>query len=274
MICEIAWGPPVEMPITTQARTRPESPEVGAVGIAGRGGAIVDAEDDDDEVIVDRRGRRTRLCAAVRILEVSRSLSPRISASWLRSGLGRKSTAPSSRAWRVTSAPSLVKALTITTLASWMASREGRASRPETSGIWTSSVITSGLSRAVCTAASRPSRAVPTTSISGLEPRISERIFRIRAESSTTRTRTRFEGGPDSELRPANVTIDLDALPLSSSSSYSFPLDIANNCRCRAVPARARQPSLLSRLRTRSREKGLTMKSIAPSRIDSIRVSF
>ena len=54
-------------------------------------------------------------CAAASTLATSRSRLARISASWFRSGLGMKSTAPSSRACKVTSAPSCVKALTITT---------------------------------------------------------------------------------------------------------------------------------------------------------------
>ena len=55
----------------------------------------------------------------------------------------------------------------MTTGTGWTASIAGRASSPETSGISTSSVTTSGLSWAVFNTASRPSRAVPTTSIPG-----------------------------------------------------------------------------------------------------------
>ena len=101
-----------------------------------------------------------------------------------------KSKAPSSSASSVTAAPCWVRALTITTGASWTANRAGNVSRPDIPGISTSSVITSGLSFRARSTASRPSLAAPTTAISGLALRMSVRSLRIMAESSTTRTRT------------------------------------------------------------------------------------
>ena len=75
---------------------------------------------------------------------------------------------------RVILAPSWVRALTMTTGTGWTARIAGRASSPETSGISTSRVTTSGLSWAVFNTASRPSRAVPTTSIPGVGQQVGE----------------------------------------------------------------------------------------------------
>src|SRR5271157_889175 len=112
-----ACGPPVEIPITRQIRENGETDGLvvdGSAGLSGgsagaglgRGGeprvnaTFLDRVVGELPVEVDvvRRIRRTRLWAAVKILATSRSELARISASWLRSGLGMKSTAPSSSA--------------------------------------------------------------------------------------------------------------------------------------------------------------------------------
>ena len=165
----------------------------------------------------------------------------------------------------MTSAPSWVKALTITTGASCTAKSDGNASRPETSGISTSSVITSGLSRAAWRTASRPFRAVPTISISGDELRRSASSRRINAESSTIKTRIR-------------------ACPGSRSGwLLRFRVRRHHGGSRRGTRSHLRQigfedaagfSSLASSASTRSRSNGLTMKSIAPSRIESISDCF
>ncbi len=196
-----ACGPPVEMPITTQV-VEDHDEAAAARGKFGAG--------EPGRRRAKRAARASRSRAIRGALHAGRGggggrgsarrpapwrsagrAMPRISPSWFRCGLGRKSTAPSSRAWRVTSAPSCVRALTITTGTSCTARSVGSASRPETSGISTSIVTTSGRSRATWTIASRPSCATPMTSISGDAVRRSVSRRRIRAESSTTRTRTR-----------------------------------------------------------------------------------
>src|SRR5271166_5843787 len=112
-----ACGPPVEIPITKQIRENGEADGLvvggsavlsgrSAVADLGRGSEPRVAATLPDRVVgelpvegdVVRRIRRTRLWAAVKTLATSRSELARISASWLRSGLGMKSTAPSSRA--------------------------------------------------------------------------------------------------------------------------------------------------------------------------------
>src|SRR5271157_1382305 len=114
-----AWGPPVEIPITRQIRENGEVDGLvvdGSAGLSGRsavaglgrGGELRVIATFPDRVVgelpvdvegdVVRRIRRTRLWAAVKTLATSRSELARISASWFRSGLGMKSTAPSSSA--------------------------------------------------------------------------------------------------------------------------------------------------------------------------------
>src|ERR1700677_3363264 len=114
-----ACGPPVEMPMTKHSGLGADA-DIGG-GVAERPGGRVGGRDVtplvEGDVVVEeevldklaaRRGRRTRLCAAASTLPTSRSRLARISASWLRSGLGIKSTAPNSSACKVTSAPSCV----------------------------------------------------------------------------------------------------------------------------------------------------------------------
>src|ERR1700733_9280424 len=120
-----ACGPPVEMPMTKHSGLEADAGIGGGVAdrLGGRDGErdvtpLVEGDVVEEEVLDElavRRGRRTRLCAAASTLPTSRSRLARISASWLRSGLAMKSTAPSSSACKVTSAPSCVKALTMTT---------------------------------------------------------------------------------------------------------------------------------------------------------------
>src|SRR3990172_6059060 len=65
-----------------------------------------------------------------------------------------------------------------------------RAVRPSILGISRSSVMTSGLARGIFLSANTPSMAVFTTSSSGSFIRTPQISFRMRAESSTTITRT------------------------------------------------------------------------------------
>ena len=91
----------MKSPAGWQARSggRARDPGPRAARVQGRGGETeVACDGDEDDADFDRRIRRTRLDAAVRTLEISTSAQARISASWLRSGLGMKSTAPSSSA--------------------------------------------------------------------------------------------------------------------------------------------------------------------------------
>ena len=64
-------------------------------------------------------------------------------------------------------------------------------SMPSMRGISRSSVTTSGRSSSIFFRAKAPSMAVPTTSMEGSRARIAGISFRIKAESSTTRTRMR-----------------------------------------------------------------------------------
>ena len=61
---------------------------------------------------------------------------------------------------------------------------------PSIAGMFRSQVTTSGLSSAIISSASAPSRAVPTTSMNGLRESICLTTLRTYAESSTTTTRT------------------------------------------------------------------------------------
>jgi len=71
---------------------------------------------------------------------------------------------------------------------------------PSMRGISTSSVMTSGISREIRSAAMNGSAAVPITSMPGSEDRMSESVCRTTAESSTIRTFT-FLGMRSSSFR-------------------------------------------------------------------------
>src|ERR1700733_508493 len=132
---------------------------------------------------------RTWACAAIFTLEmISRedSLMP-----WMTStvGLATKSTAPKLSASSATVAPFCVREEHITTGMGRSRMRLRKNARPSMRGISTSSVSTSGLSNLIFSRATYGSGAVPMTSMSGSEFRISVSSWRMTAESSTTRTR-------------------------------------------------------------------------------------
>ncbi len=113
----------------------------------------------------------TRAPAAMRIL-------PRISSLKLCSvpatstlGLETKSTAPSSSALSVVSAPRCVSDETMTTGMGRSRMRLARKVKPSMRGISTSSVSTSGFVSLIFSRATKGSEAVPTTSMSSTDSR-------------------------------------------------------------------------------------------------------
>src|SRR5450830_1230086 len=108
-------------------------------------------------------------------------------------GLATKSTAPSSSARSVTSAPFSVSVEIITTGMGRKRISRPRKSMPSMRGISTSRVITSGFNSRIISRAIRGSLAVPTHSMSRWRLMISESRLRTSAESSTTTTRIFFD---------------------------------------------------------------------------------
>ena len=106
-------------------------------------------------------------------------------------GLATKSMAPSARALKVEYAPSFECVLKTMTGSGAPRMIMRRVSMPSMRGISRSRVTMSGWSSSILRRAKAPSMAVPTTSMSGSRSRIIGISFRMRAESSTTRTRTR-----------------------------------------------------------------------------------
>jgi hypothetical protein len=105
-------------------------------------------------------------------------------------GFVTKSTAPSSKHRSVTSAPSLVRLLSISTGVGCSCIRRWSIVTPSMTGISTSSVMTSGLSCRAISSPSCPFFAAPTTSSSASCCSRSVIIRRINIESSTTSTRS------------------------------------------------------------------------------------
>lgn len=103
-------------------------------------------------------------------------------------GLPTQSTAPSSRARRVISAPAWVRLETMTTGIGRRRMIFSRNSMPFMFGISMSRVTTSGFRALIMPRASNGSPAAPTTSISGSRVRAAVIRLRMVAESSTTRT--------------------------------------------------------------------------------------
>src|SRR6185437_12776055 len=135
------------------------------------------------------RARGFAFAACLTLAQISSALSPKLDARSLL-GLARKSTAPSSSARSVTSAPSVVSDDTITTGIGRSRIRFSRKVRPSMRGISTSSVSTSGSSCLIFSRAISGSAAVPTTSMPGSQASMVDINLRTRAESSTTSTRT------------------------------------------------------------------------------------
>ena len=188
-----AGGPPVETPISTR-------PWAGAALIrrlAGKSGARRRGAGADADCAKPLRSR-TR-SASLRLLgrrardaarTVSTSLGARVSISseMAPSGFVMKSTAPSSSAARVTLAPASVREETITTGHGCSSMILSRQARPSISGMFTSSVTTSGLKACNCSNASTPLRArAISKSPSAVNTPPSRR--RIRGESSTMSSR-------------------------------------------------------------------------------------
>jgi hypothetical protein len=102
--------------------------------------------------------------------------------------LATKSSAPSSSARIVVSAPRSVSVLTITTGIGRRRIRRERNSSPSMRGISTSSVMTSGFRLRMTSRACSGSAALPTQTMSDWRLMISVSKLRTRAESSTTTT--------------------------------------------------------------------------------------
>src|SRR5574343_378170 len=135
-------------------------------------------------------------------------------------GFPMKSMAPSSKALNVVSDPASVNEDTITTGIGRRRIRRSRNSRPSILGIWTSRVRTSGFNALIISRAVGASGAAPTTSISGAKPIIWLSKPRIRAESSTTRTRI-FWG---IYVLTTNVLIELRASASNKQLHLAFHL--------------------------------------------------
>ena len=104
-------------------------------------------------------------------------------------GLATKSTAPSSSARMVTSAPRSVNVEIISTGIGRRRIKRPKKSIPSMRGISTSRVMTSGLSSRIISRATNGSLAVPIHSMSPWRLMISASRLRTNAESSTTITR-------------------------------------------------------------------------------------
>ena len=130
---------------------------------------------------------RIRAVDAARTLVISSSVSSSIWSEIAPSGLATKSIAPRRKACSVTSAPSAVSEDTMTTGQGCSIMMRSRQARPSICGMWMSSVTTSGLKAATSSSASSPLRANCTSKSASLE-NMRASSFRMRAESSTTRT--------------------------------------------------------------------------------------
>ena len=103
-------------------------------------------------------------------------------------GFPTTSTAPSSNALMLASAPALVRVEIITTGIGRNCMIRRKNSKPSICGISMSSVNTSGCNCLIFSRASIGSSASPTTSNNGCDERISRNIRRINMESSTIST--------------------------------------------------------------------------------------
>ena len=122
--------------------------------------------------------------AAARTVETSACLILTMSSEMVPSGLWMKSTAPSSSASNVASAPALVSEETITTGFGRCTMMRERQVRPSISGMLMSSVITSGLNASSSRNASIPLRTASTVKSPSASNNCT-RWRRINAESST-----------------------------------------------------------------------------------------
>src|SRR6201993_2301122 len=104
-------------------------------------------------------------------------------------GLVTKSIAPSSRAFSVLAAPSLLSELTTTIGRGFVVMIWAVACKPSRCGMFKSIVITSGFKDSASAMASRPSFAWPITVSCSSALKIDSNTLRMKAESSTTSTR-------------------------------------------------------------------------------------
>ena len=155
-----ACGPPVEMPSTTMSN----SPR-GFLGAS------------HSRVSVLAGGLRIRALAAALTLAASSAPTSRRRSDARAVGFWMKSTAPASRALN-TSSPASLATLRITMGRGRRAICSTTNASPSMFGIIRSHVTTSGFSASTCSSASRPSRAVPTTSTDGLRDNICVTTFR------------------------------------------------------------------------------------------------
>src|SRR5580700_10993297 len=133
--------------------------------------------------------RTTRTLAAIRTLRTSSSFTLCISRSMPDEGLVTNSIAPSSSAFSVLAAPSLLSELTITMGRGLLVMICAVACSPSMCGMFKSMVITSGFRDSDNAMASRPSFAWPITCNWSSELKIDSSTLRMKAESSTTSTR-------------------------------------------------------------------------------------
>src|SRR5216684_3350925 len=200
-------GPPVEAPITTTGkRWSAGIAGAGTVRTAGAGLAGEAPRFVPWTVRASREAvRTTRTFAAMRTLRSSSSFTFCMSRSMPLEGLPTNSMAPSSSDLSEPAAPSLDSELTITIGLGFVVMIWAVACRPSMCGMLMSMVMTSGLSDSAMATASRPSLAWPTTCSWSSALKICSRTLRMKAESSTIKTRNfLLAGGAIGPLRHRN----------------------------------------------------------------------
>src|SRR5579859_1144170 len=190
-------GPPVEAASTTTGNRVSEETTAGATGRAAGGWGLAAAPPfiGACSAAASREAvRTTRTFAAIRTLRSKSSLTLCMSRSIPDDGLVTKSIAPSSRAFSVLAAPSLLSELTTTIGRGFVVMICAVACKPSRCGMFKSIVITSGFSDSASAMASRPSFAWPITVNCSSELKIDSSTLRMKAESSTTSTRNFLRG--------------------------------------------------------------------------------
>src|SRR5258708_6502568 len=147
----------------------------------------------------------------MRILRSNSSFTLCMSRSMALDGLATNSMAPGSNARSVLAAPSRDSELTITIGRGFVVMISAVAWSPSTWGILMSMEMTSGFNDSAIATASRPSFALPTTCNCSSALKMPSSTFRMKVESSTTRTRNfllvvaivrlRYRGGRARRLR-------------------------------------------------------------------------
>ena len=189
-----ACGPPVEIPMAT----------IRVGGGADLGDALFSVRGGAPRKVP---GRTTLQSAAALIFAInSRAVSAMCTEASC--GLVTKSKAPSPRALNVMEAPSVECELTTITGNGCRRMISFKVSMPFMPGICRSSVTTWGCNSSIFFRQKFPSIAVPTTSMEGSTSSICGISFRIKAESSTTSTRTLFRLTPDLPLHSVPAVLD------------------------------------------------------------------